>query len=56
MMIYNNYNVVQNIYEKCAAGERAARFSCVFVGCERRGRKRKKEGKNEIKETKKETR
>lgn len=26
MMIYNNYNVVQNIYERRAAGERAARF------------------------------
>ena len=26
MMIYNNYNIVQNIYERRAAGERAARF------------------------------
>lgn len=29
MMIYNNYNVVQNIYERFAAGKRVAR-SCVF--------------------------
>lgn len=25
MMIYNNYNVVQNIYERFAAGKRVAR-------------------------------
>lgn len=25
MMIYNNYNIVQNIYERFAAGKRVAR-------------------------------
>lgn len=36
MTIYNNYNVVQNIYERFAAGERVAR-SC--VSCDNEGKK-----------------
>lgn len=49
MMIYNNYNVVQNIYERCAAGERAARF---FV-CSLIANAEKKKLKIKIKETRK---
>lgn len=47
MMIYNNYNVVQNIYERYAAGERAARFFVCSLIAE------KKKLKIKIKETRK---
>lgn len=51
MMIYNNYNVVQNIYdERCAAGERAARFFvCSLIANAKKKKKRKL--KIKIKET-----
>lgn len=31
MMIYNNYNVVQNIYERLAVGVRAAHVSVFSI-------------------------
>lgn len=51
-MIYNNYNVVQNIYERRAAGERAARF-CVRRSRARRNMKMKKRTKKQKNEKKK---